>query len=84
MLQPACGAVGTLNESAIAIITLTGTVDVGEGGNTITNVTTAATGDQIDPSTVGDDLNETVVVEDLADLVTEKTLLSGDPTPGRG
>ena len=76
--------VGTLNDGAIAIITLTGTVDVGEGGNTITNVTTAATGDQIDPSTVGDDLDEAVVVENLADLVTEKTLLSGDPTPAEG
>ena len=76
--------VGTLNDGAIAIITLTGTVDVGEGGNTITNVTTAATGDQIDPSTVGDDLEEAVVVENLADLVTEKTLLSGDATPAEG
>ena len=33
-------------------------------GNTITNVTTAATGDQVDPSTAGDDLEEAVVVED--------------------
>ena len=76
--------VGTINESAVAIITLTGTVDVGEGGNTITNITTAATGDQIDPSTVGDDLEESVVVDANADLVTEKTLLSGDPTPAEG
>ena len=43
--------VGTLNEGGVATIELTGTVDVGEGGNTITNVTTAATGDQPDPST---------------------------------
>ena len=76
--------VGTINETAVAVITLTGTVDVGEGGNTITNITTAATGDQIDPSTVGDDLDESVVVDANADLVTEKTLLSGDPTPLEG
>ena len=76
--------VGTINESAVAVITLTGTVDVGEGGNTITNITTAATGDQIDPSTVGDDLEESVVVDANADLVTEKTLLSGDATPAEG
>ena len=48
--------IGTLNVGQIATITLEGTVDAGEGGNTITNVTTAATGDQVDPSTVGDDL----------------------------
>ena len=76
--------VGTINETAVAVITLTGTVDVGEGGNTITNITTAATGDQIDPSTVGDDLEESVVVDANADLVTEKTLLSGDATPLEG
>ena len=56
-----------------ATLTLEGTVDVGEGGNTITNITTAATGDQVDPSTVGDDLDESVVVNDAADLVTVKT-----------
>ena len=32
----------------------------GQGGNTLTNVTTAATGDQNDPTTVGDDLTEQV------------------------
>ena len=63
---------------------MTGTVDVGESGNTITNVTTAATGDQPDPSTVGDDLEEAVVIENIADLVTEKSLISGNPTPAEG
>jgi len=57
---------------------------VGQGGNTITNITTAATGDQPDPSTVGDDLEEAVVVNDAADLVTVKTLVSGDATPAEG
>ena len=63
---------------------MTGTVDVGQGGNTITNVTTAAMGDQDDPSTVGDDLEEAVTVNDAADLVTVKTLASGNPTPAEG
>ena len=76
--------IGTLNTGAAATITLTGTVDVGEGGNTITNSTTAATGDQPDPSTIGDDLDEAVVVDDAADLVTVKTLTSGDQTPAEG
>ena len=77
--------IGTLNVGQTATITLTGTVDVGEGGNTITNVTTAATGDQVDPSTVGDDLEESVdVVDNTTDLVTVKTLASGDASPDEG
>ena len=76
--------IGTLNDGAVATITLTGTVDVGEGGNTITNVTTAATGDQPDLSTVGDDLNEAVVIDNTADLVTVKTLTSGNSAPEEG
>ena len=68
---------------------MTGTIDAGEAGNTITNVTTAATGDQVDPSTVGDDLEESVdvepvVVDNTTDLVTVKTLASGDSTPNEG
>ena len=76
--------IGTLASGATATLTLEGTVDVGEGGNTITNITTAASGDQVDPSTVGDDLEESVVVNDAADLVTVKTLASGDATPAEG
>ena len=66
--------IGTINSNDTVTLTLEGTVDVGEGGNTITNITTAAAGDQPDPSTVGDDLDESVVVENIADLVTVKTL----------
>ena len=76
--------IGSLASGATATLTLEGTVDVGEGGNTITNVTTAAAGDQVDPSIVGDDLEEAVVVNDAADLVTVKTLASGNPTPAEG
>ena len=54
--------IGDLAVGQTATLILEGTVDVGQGGNTITNVTTAATGDQIDPSTAGDDLDESVVV----------------------
>ena len=66
-------------------MTLEGTVDVGQGGNTITNITTAAsTPDQDDPSTAGDDLDETVVVYNNADLVAVNTLASGNPVPLEG
>ena len=77
-------SIGDLASGATVTLTLEGTVDVGEGGNTITNVTTAARGNEADPSTVGDDLEEEVAVENLADLVTEKTLISGDATPAEG
>ena len=76
--------IGTLNAGSTATLTLTGTVDIGQGGNTITNITTAASGDQPDPSTAGDDLVEAVNVEDDADLVTVKSLASGDSTPAEG
>ena len=76
--------IGTLNIGETATLTLEGTVDVGEGGNTITNITTAASGDQPDPSTIGDDLDESVVVDANADLVTVKTLASGNSVPAVG
>ena len=41
-------------------------------------------GDQPDPSTVGDDLDESVVVGADADLVTVKTLASGNSVPEEG
>ena len=77
-------SIGTLANGSTATLTLEGTVDVGEGGNTITNTTTAAAGDQNDPDTVGDDLEEEVEVDDAADLVTVKTLTSSDATPAEG
>jgi len=76
--------IGSIASGATVTLTLEGTVDVGEGGNTITNITTAASGEQFDPSTVGDDLEAEVIVEDLADLITEKTLISGNATPAEG
>ena len=76
--------IGTLNNGDSATLTLTGIVDIGQGGNTITNTTTAAMGDQPDPSTAGDDLVEAVTVVADADLVTVKTLASGDNTPAEG
>ena len=77
--------IGTLGDETTATIKLTGRVDVGQGGNTIINTTSAATSDQDDPSTVGDDLNEAIMVEiPTADLVTVKTLASNDATPNEG
>ena len=84
--DPATGiwTIGTIANGSSATLTLEGTVDVGEGGNTIVNTTTAASGDQPDPNTFGDDLNESVTVNNDANLVTVKTLASGDSTPLEG
>ena len=76
--------IGTLTNGSSVTLTLEATVDVGQGGNTITNTTTAAAGDQPDPNTDGDDLNESVTVDNEANLVTVKTLASGDNTPAEG
>ena len=56
-------SLGTLADGGVATLTIEGVVDAGQGGNTISNVTTAASGDQPDPTTAGDDLSEEVVVD---------------------
>ena len=57
-------SIGALVNGVSAVLTIEGTVDAGQGGNTITNTLTApASGDQSDPSTSGDDLTESVKVE---------------------
>ena len=70
--------IGTIDEGASAVITLTGTVDAAQAGSTITNITTAATGDQVDPSTVGDDLEESISPLVVADLGIAKSIV-GEP-----
>ena len=61
--DPATGifSVGDIAVGETATLTLEGTVDVGQGGNTITNITTAAIGNQLDPSTAGDDLDLSLI-----------------------
>ena len=54
--------IGDLANRASATLTLQGTVDEGQGGNTIENATTAAIGDQADPTDDGNDLTESFVV----------------------
>ncbi|WP_319503651.1 Ig-like domain-containing protein [uncultured Draconibacterium sp.] len=76
--------IGTLDLRSYAILVLEGIVDIGTGGDTITNITTAATAEQPDIPISGDNLEVTVVVDNQADLITNKTLASGDPTPAEG
>ena len=80
--------VGALADQANATLTLEVTVDAGELGNTITNVTSAAASDQLDPTTAGDVLQVSISVGadpgSTADLVTVQSLASGDATPLEG
>lgn len=66
-------SIGTLGVGDTATLTVEGTVNGGNGGATITNTTSAATGDQPDPATTGDDLTEAVTVTPSADLAITKT-----------
>ncbi len=54
--------IGTLADGADANLTLSGTVNSGTSSSTITNITTAASGDEFDPTTGNDDLNESITV----------------------
>ena len=54
--------IGTINQGDTVTLTLEGTVDAGQTGNTIQNITTTADANQEDPTTDGDDLEESVVV----------------------
>jgi len=66
--------IGDLASGASAILTLEGTVDIGQSGSTITNVTTpAAAAGEIDPTTEGDDLAESILVNEEVDLITTLT-----------
>jgi uncharacterized repeat protein (TIGR01451 family) len=52
----------SLANGASAVLTIQGTVDSGQEAQTITNTTTAAVSNQLDPTTAGDDLTESVTV----------------------
>jgi uncharacterized repeat protein (TIGR01451 family) len=74
--------IASLADGASATLTIEGTVDAGQEGNTITNVTTAATSDQNDPTTTGDDLGESVDV--INTIVANDDDFSGSSVPSTG
>ena len=73
--------VGSLANGGSATLMIKASIDVGQAGNIITNVTTSASGNEVDPTTIGDDLEETVYVTS-ADLAVTKTV--DDATPNIG
>ncbi|WP_117171958.1 T9SS type B sorting domain-containing protein, partial [Lutibacter oceani] len=56
--------------------------DAGTSNTTITNFTTAATGDQSDPTTVGDDLSESITVSNNSDIILTKVVDNATPNTG--
>ena len=75
--------IGTLANGASVTLTLEGTVDTGQGGATITNTTTAATGDQLDPGSAGDTLDAGVLI-DLATIAAVNDDFTAAPLPVTG
>ncbi len=74
--------IGSISSGATATLTITATVDIDTAGTAITNTTTAATGDQTDPTTVGDFLEATIVVENFSDIVLTKVVDNATPNAG--
>ncbi|UMB53397.1 Ig-like domain-containing protein [Lutibacter sp. A64] len=74
--------VGAIANGATVTLNITATVDIDTAGETITNITTAATGDQSDPTTEGDDLEATIEVENYADIVLTKVVDNATPNVG--
>lgn len=64
---------------ASATLTLEGTVNTGQNGNTITNTTTAASSNRVDPTTAGDDLTEAVTA---VGIIANDDDFSGTPING--
>ncbi|WP_147296383.1 Ig-like domain-containing protein, partial [Lutibacter oceani] len=74
--------IGSIANGATATLNITATVDAGTSNTTITNFTTAATGDQSDPTTVGDDLSESITVSNNSDIVLTKVVDNSTPNEG--
>ena len=74
--------VGDIENGKSAELRIFVNVDPGTQGQKITNTTTAATGDQADPTTTGDILSADIVVDSETDVVVTKT--ANDNTPDEG
>ncbi|WP_298365027.1 gliding motility-associated C-terminal domain-containing protein [uncultured Lutibacter sp.] len=66
--------IGNIAVDATVTLDILVTVDAGTQGTSIVNTTTAATGDQTDPTTVGDDLDETITVNAFPIAVNDESL----------
>ncbi|MCW2120516.1 Ig-like domain-containing protein, partial [Flavobacterium sp. 7A] len=74
--------VGDIAVGATKVLNIDVTPNPGTAGKTIVNTTTAAKGNQSDPTTLGDDLNESIVVQNSADIVLTKIVDNNTPNIG--
>lgn len=74
--------IGDLANGASKVLDINVIINSGSAGKTIVNTTTAAKGDQSDPTTVGDDLSKTIVVQNGADVVLTKVVNNSTPNVG--
>ncbi|UPZ17966.1 PKD domain-containing protein [Flavobacterium humidisoli] len=74
--------IGDLANGATKVLDINVLINSGSAGKTIVNTTTAAKGDQSDPSAVGDDLTETIIVQNGADVVLKKVVNNSTPNIG--
>ncbi|WP_456378303.1 DUF7507 domain-containing protein, partial [Lutibacter sp.] len=74
--------IGALASGATATLTIVATVDAETSGDTITNFTTAAVGDQTDSTTTGDVLTAGITVSNDADIVLTKVVDNATPNTG--
>ena len=74
--------IGPLPNGDTASLQIQAEVNGGTAGTKIENTTSAATGDQTDPSLVGDDLTASVFVDNATDIVLSKTVSNGNPNEG--
>ena len=74
--------IGNIANNETVTLTVSVSVDAGQGGNIITNTTSKAVGDQSDPTTVGDDLSAIITVANSADIVLTKVVDNASPNEG--
>ena len=74
--------VGSILSDASVTLNISATVDEETSGTTITNTTTAATGDQSDPTTDGDELAVDIVVSNQSDIILTKVVDNATPNVG--
>ncbi len=74
--------IGDINNGDTSSLIIQAKVDIGAAGKLITNSASAASGDQLDPSSVGDVLDATILINNETDIVLVKTVNNNFPSEG--
>ncbi|PQJ22776.1 hypothetical protein BSU00_00165 [Tenacibaculum sp. SG-28] len=74
--------IGDISSGDTEVLTILARTNTGTAGSKITNTTTAAIGDQSDPSTKGDVLDAEVYVDNGTDIVLRKVVNNKTPNEG--